>query len=310
MPWLGIGVHGEWDNFEDALHASDLFFDVVPRDAKVEIYDPLGTGFGESIVYYENVPGVQVNIQFDNNRILGCVSNQYGIIQNYDAFSLLQPFTDAGAIIKHAGMTEQGLCFMIAEWNNFTITGDEYKLYIMCTNSFNGSYPCGLILTPVRIFCQNMYRKLLKDNLINVRHMSLAQERITSAKVNTDKIVSYVSDFSEILGHANDIVLNAKNQKKLVALAFPYPKDKEAERYQSSVERIDRIREEFNDTYMQASDIRKYAGTAAQFIHAWFDYLSHGDQQRKTAGSWEHKRFSRLVSGEVNMVPVKEALKL
>lgn len=307
MPWLGIGVSGEWTDYREALEASELAFDVVPRDAKVELMEPWSNTV--SVVQYETVPGIQVNMQLGNDRILGCVSNQYGIIQNNDAFKLLEPFTDAGAVIKQAGMTEQGLCFMVAEWKNFTITGDEYTLYLMCTNSFNGSYPCGMIMTPLRIYCQNMYRKILNDRLFSVRHMSLAQERINKTNVNMDRIVKYVDSFSETLEHASYVTMNAKRQEKLVSLAFPYPKDKEAERYQSSVERIDRIREEFNDTYMSARDLQKYAGTVAQFIHAWFDYLSHGEQTRRMAGNWEHKRFSRLANGDINVTAVKEALK-
>lgn len=310
VPWLGIGTRGEWYDYRDALEASDMAFTVVPRDAKVEFYDPLGTGFGEAITWYDTVPGVQVNVQLDNNRILGCVSSQYGIIQNNDAFSLLEPLTNHGAVITHAGMTEQGLCFMIAEWSNFTVTGDEYKLYIMATNSFNGSYPCGLIITPVRIFCQNMYRKLMRtDNLLHIRHMSLAQQRIEEAKFNVDKISGYITCFDEIMEHAMYVTLTKKKQEHLLETAFTYPKNEEAERFQSSKERVDRLREEFCDVYLSANDIRKYAGTASQFIHAWYDYLSHGEQSRRMSGNWDHKRFSRLVSGKVNTNVVKEALK-
>ena len=302
-------MSGAWTDYRAALEDGKLDFSVVAKPAKVEIDDPYGTGFGSAIVTYEDVPGAQVNVD-NNNRILGCVSSQYGIIQNEQAFSLLEPLTLAGAVITHVGMTEQGLCFMVAQWEMFSATGDDYCLDIMCTNSFNGNYPCGLIMTPRRIICQNMYRKISHDQLFHIRHMSLALKRITEAKVNEHRIIGFIDDFTEIIDHANYCTMSAARYKELLEMLFPYPTNKEAERYQTSKERVDRLRENFGDVYMNASDILKYKGTMLQFIHAYYDYLSHGEPGKNMPGDWNNKRLSALIGGtSVNTKLVKELVK-
>jgi len=299
-PWLGIGAEGEWHSYREALEAGNLDFHVVSKPAKVEIEDPLHTGFGSALISYETVPGAKVNVVEEDNRILGCVSSQYGLIQNEDAFSLLEPLCDAGAIITHAGMTEQGLAFMVASWMHTDFSGEEYSIDIMCTNSFNGSFPCGLIMTPRRIFCQNMYRKLAKnDNLLHVRHMSLAPRRIEEAKVNESKIVWYIDNFRDIIDSLNRRKLSTGEIDQFIAAVFPYPTNEEAARYETSKMQIDRLREEFKDVYVDAADVKHFGNSAVRFAHAYYDYLSHGESGRRVvSGSLEHRRLTRLISGE------------
>jgi len=310
-PWIGIGVSGTWDDYRDALHDSQLDFSVISKPAKVEIGSLIGWAEPMSTITYEDVPGVKVNLVEGSNKILGCVSNQYGVIQNEDAFKLLEPLCDAGAVITHAGMTDQGLVFMVAEWSNFYVCGEEYTLNIMCTNSFNGNYPCGLIMTPRRIICQNMYRKIKNDQLLHVRHMSLAPRRIEEANANQERILNFMDIFKETMEVATLLQLTQSDVDRLTAMIFPYPKDPESVRYATSVVQIDQMREEFQDVYYCASDVKKFGASALRFVHAYYDYLSHGNMvRREVAGNADHKRLSRLVSGEgVDMRIVKELLK-
>jgi len=300
VPWIGIGVQGRWSDYREALHDSQLDFNVVSKPAKVEIGSLTGWAEPMSTITYEDVPGAKVNIVEGSNKILGCVSTQYGLIQNKSAFSLLQPLCDAGAVITNAGMTEQGLCFMVARWSVETFGGEEYNVDVMCTNSFNGAYPCGIIITPVRIFCQNMYRKLMKnDNLLHVRHMSLAPSRIEKAIADETKLVSYINGFGEKISYLSDKTLGTDEIRDFIALLFPYPSNEEAVRYETSVAQIDRLREEFVDVYVNAGDVRKFGNHAIRYVHAYYDYLSHDTNGRRAMpGDQSHKRLTRLVSGE------------
>jgi len=310
-PWIGIGVSGQWDDYREALHDAKLDFEAEAREAKVEIYDPYGTGFGTSIVNYETVPGVQVNVQKDNNRILGCVSNQYGIVQNEQAFSLLEPFTQLGGIITNAGMTEQGLVFMVLRMRKEMINGEEWNFDVMCTNSFNGAFPCALMMVPTRIICQNMYRKLMggsSDSLLHIRHGSMAQHRLTAASKVTGNVMNYVSAFGATLGMARNKSLAARDIKSdLLPMIFPYPKP--GDRYETYKMRVDHLREEFMEQYYDAPDNRRYHGTGLGFINAYYDYLSHRDPAKCMPGSWEDRRLSGLVSGnDVKVSAIKAAM--
>lgn len=306
-PWCGIGVSGQWNNYHEALHDAQLDFTVTPKDAKVELDDGIS-----SLMYLEKVPGVQVNVMDKTNRILGCVSSQYGIIQNEQAFSLLEPFTALGGIITNAGMTEQGLVFMVLRMRQEMISGDEWNFDVMCCNSFNGLFPCSLMMVPTRIICQNMYRSLMggrSDSLLHIRHGSLAERRLSAASKVTGNVMNYISAFDMTLGLArNKSMRKSELEHDLLPMIFPYPKPG-GDRYETSKAKVDKLREEFMDRYYDAADNRKYHGTGLGFINAYYDYLSHRDPVKCMPGSWQDRRLSGLVSGnDVKAAAIKAAM--
>lgn len=308
-PWIGIGVQGSWHDYREALHDGQLDFDVEAKDAKVEIVQHASWG---GAAFYETVPGVQVNVMEGSNKILGCVSKRYGIIQNRDAFSLLEPFTAAGGEITNVGMTEQGLCFMVLRMRQSVILGDDWDFDVMCCNSFNGAFPCSLIVVPTRIVCQNMYRKLMGNNdmLLNIRHGRFAPDRLLAANHATGQVLSFQSGFEATLGNMNMHHLPTGSiESNILPILFPYPKPG-GQREQMSRERVDQLRQEFMDVYYDAQDNLKFHGKALGFINAYYDFLSHRNPGKNMPGNWSHRRLSGLVSGEaVKVKAIKEAMK-
>lgn len=305
-PWIGIGASGSWTDYREALEAADIDFDVYNDKAHVWLPDIPGDADGP--VYAADVPGIMVNIRKDDNRILGVVSEQYRIVQNEEAFSLLEPFTQAGGIITNAGMTEQGLCFMVLRMRNESILGDDYEFDVLCTNSFNARYPLALIMTPLRIICQNMYRQLMgkHDSMLNVRHLSYAQNKLTAAQTVTQNMLAYSSMFGDSLENLYHTDLPARRLEHVVEMLFPYPKPG-GKREQTSIARVDMQRREFMDVYYDAQDNQKFHGSALGFVNAYYDYLSHRDPGKNMPGSWADRRFSNLVSGDaVNQKVLKE----
>lgn len=308
-PWIGIGTSGAWTDYREALADSKLDFTVVARDAKVEI--DLGGGTW-GIVRYDTIPGVQANLRERDNKILGCVSKQYGIVQNDQAFAMLEPFTQAGGVITNAGMTEQGLVFMVLRMRQEKLQGDDWDFDVMCTNSFNGAFPCALMMVPTRIICQNMYRQLMggrSDALLHVRHGSQAEKKIEAASTVTGNVLQYISAFGAQLGAARRTHLDAFEIKKtLLPMVFPYPKPG-GQREQISIERVNQLREEFMDNYYDAPDNQKFHGTGLGFINAYYDYLSHRNPGKNMPGRWDHRRLSGLVSGnDVKQKVIKGAM--
>ncbi len=307
-PWCGIGVRGMWKDYREALHDAQLDFEVEAKDAYVESEVP---GIVGSIVLHEVVPDIQVNMMKDTNKILGCVSTQYGIVQNDDAFKLLDPFTQAGGIITNAGMTEQGLVFMVLRMRQKNILGDDWDFDVMCTNSFNGMFPCALVMTPIRIFCQNMYRKLMggNDSLLHVRHGRFAQPRIEAAGKVTGSLLKYTDRFEDALKAAHDRALPVSViEEDILGMLFPFPR-KDAPREETTRERVIALREEFMDRYYDAEDNRKFHGGALGFLNAYYDYLSHRNPQKCMPGSWEDRRLSGLIRGtDIKTSVIKAAL--
>lgn len=299
VPWVGIGVSGRWDNSADALHDSQLDFDVRQEQLFWQLDD-------EGIVYNEKAP-MFGNVRNTDDKLLGCVTPQYRIIQNRDAFSLIDPFIANGGFITHAGMTEDGLCFMVAEVQSKSIGGEDYTINLMATNSFNTRYPCQIIMTPVRIICQNMYRKLVPDRIFAAKHTTTVNERL-KAIANGNAIEKKVLAFTNVIESAQGKTMSSRKLELLTALLFPYPKEK-GPREATFKLKADEQRRKFLDVYYDAADNQCHHNTAFGFINAYYDYLSHRDAVRNTSMAWADRRLSGIVSGDDVMVNVlKEAM--
>ena len=191
-PWIGIGVSGQWKSSQDALEAARLDFNVVREDTfwwKPTM--PIAqAGAGQSVCDQEHLP-MYANVRDTDNKVLGCVTPQYRIIQNKDAFSLIDPFLSNG-YITHAGMTSDGLCFMVAEIERpRKIGGEPYMVNLMITNSFNTKYPCQIIMTPIRIIWKNVRIWFLSVSLCSPCSSSCANTAQISSGVMDSTRVSY-----------------------------------------------------------------------------------------------------------------------
>ena len=286
-PWLGTGTAGEWDNVWDALDKSELSYDVEQVDA----WDDKGN----------KVPGILVNRNVQTGEIMGVTSDQYGVVQNADAFSLLEPFCKAGGIIEHAGMTSAGMCFMVMRVPSmaFGLYGDDFDMYVCAMNSFNTKFPLAIIITPVRVFCQNLFRKLMKrgDSVLTIKHGRFAAERIISASKASTLLLDYQEDFkNEVIG-CESIERSGAMVHRFVEKMLPLvPVDAAHPRAKQSNERIENQRKDFIENYYKAEDNEKYWGTKLGIINAYYDWTTHHVPDRASA-NFSDIRFSNLMSG-------------
>lgn len=297
-PWVGIGVKGHWTDYRDALDAAQLGFTVEQKEMYWD--KPVSQTLiqGSYQTWMKEPTPMMANVRSDTQEALGYVTTQYGIIQNEDAFALLEPFTRVGGIITNAGMTEQGLCFMVLRMQQTKFLGDYYDFDVMCCNSFNTKFPLSLIMVPTRIICQNMYRKLMgnNDSILHLRHASHADNRLKAANAAVNAIDSYVTAFGLSVEKAADKYMDSTEYTKLVELLFPYPKPGNP-REQMTKDKVDKMRVEFYDRYYMAPDNVKFHRTGMGFLNAYYDFLSHRDPGKNMPGSWEDRRLSSLVSG-------------
>ena len=183
---------------------------------------------------------------------------------------------------------------MVAEVSIATIGGEDYQVNLMCTNSFNAKYPCQIIMTPVRIVCQNMYRGLVKDRIFLAKHTMTASDKVKQI-ASSNAVDRSLIAFSEIINNSQAKKLTLKQVQNLVALLFPYPKP--GAREEVFKLKADEQREKFMDRYYDAPDNRDHHGTAFAFVNAYMDYLSHRDPVRNVSTPWEDRRLQGIVSG-------------
>lgn len=286
-PWIGVGIEGEWSDPGLALAASGLDFRVMKQKAYTEDGRIL--------------PNTAVNIRESDNAILGVVADKYGLVQNTDAFAMLEPYLSTGGKITHVGMTQQGMVFMLAEIDAMNILGDNYTLYALGMNSFNARYGCSVLLTCHRIVCQNMFANLIpqaKKMGTYFFHKSKAEEKVVRAASVSKSIHVFENAFEDKLKLLAASPLTDTIVNKFLDLVFPMRLDESAPRFAAYKENNEETRAMFLKEYYETPDNANFVGTNLGLINAYYDYLSHRpelktDSKRK----WEDARFTGLVSG-------------
>lgn len=287
LPWVGAGTSGSWTDVGEALYESELDYKVKQLPA----YD----------CYGHELPGVKVNHHAMTHEILGVTSDQYGVVQNADAFSLLDPFCKVGGIIEHAGMTANGMCFMVMRVPGyaFGFEGDDFELYVCAMNSFNTKFPLAVIITPARVYCQNMFRKLMKrgDTVLMIKHGRFASDRIISAHKASSLLLDYRTDFEDSLLVTANQSRDTPEVYHFVESMMPLvPVTSERPRAKQSNERIIAQRQEFVDEYYYAPDNEKWVGTRLGLLNAYYDWTTHHVPTRASK-NFEEIRFGNLMNG-------------
>ena len=210
-------------------------------------------------------------------------------------------------IIGHLGHHHDEVAAVGHQLATHLIGNEPYEINLMLTNSFNTKYPCQIIMTPIRIICQNMYRKVVNDRIFLAKHTATANERL-QAIANGNAIEKKILAFSNVIESYQGKHMSASQLSTLVAMLFPYPK--EGPREVTYRLKADEQRQRFMDQYFDAPDNRVHQDTAFGFLNAYFDYMSHRHNTREMAGSWADRRLSGLVSGnDIDMHAIREALR-
>jgi phage/plasmid-like protein (TIGR03299 family) len=117
--------------------------------------------FKEAVLRKGNeVPGKYFTVREDTDQVLGVVGADYRILQNRDAFRMLDAITmDAnGAKYETAGVLWGGRkVWALARIPEFleVVPGDTLAQYLLISNSHDGSQAVRIMETPVRVVCAN-----------------------------------------------------------------------------------------------------------------------------------------------------------
>ena len=158
------------------------------------------------------VPKTKAVVRYDNQTVLGVVSNRYVPVQNRQAFGFLDAVVaDDGLRYHTAGALGQGeKIFLLAKLPGHLRvlnTEDVVDKYLLLSNSHNGSSALRVLFTPVRVVCQNTLSMALSRGNgqgVSIRHngdltakirdaqrvLGLATKFYDDAQVKIDRLAS------------------------------------------------------------------------------------------------------------------------
>lgn len=108
-----------------------------------------------------------VTMRSDNNQQLGIVGNTYSVLQNADAFSILDALIANGDLLyESAGSLKGGnYVWMLARFpKEFYVSSDDpCQNYVLLVNTHDGSKKLTVLPTNVRVVCWNTLSYALSD---------------------------------------------------------------------------------------------------------------------------------------------------
>ena len=219
----------------------------------------------------ELVPGVLANVREDTGEILGVVSNRYRILQNEDAFDFVNYISD-DIKFKKAGMTYNGMIYIIAEMEPKKCLGEDYRNYVVFRNSHNGKYPLQATISPMRVACENQFNSIFRkvDNNVYIKHLSGFESKLKMAKL---VLKGYSQTISELEHKLNTYATTPFSQEQFsmfVNTVFPITN----EMSDGVANKQDEKRNVLNYGY-KYDDNQNFRGTLLGALNATTYYDSH-----------------------------------
>lgn len=185
---------------------------------------------------FRTCPNAFATYRKDTNQPLGIVKKQYTPVQNTEVFSF---FDDAigknKAIWQTAGCFNGGQKIFVSAKlpRNILVNGDPIENYLLFITSHDGSTGVKILLSPIRVICQNMLNAAIRnsDNFVSFRHTNSVHDRLDTAKEILgicDRQIYYMQqEFNRMIAqHMSDIdamnafgeVILSENEKENIKL--------------------------------------------------------------------------------------------
>ncbi len=287
--WHSLGqiVNGAMTSTQ-ALELAGLNFTVEKTDALAEVNGKLFPMDGKFITY-----------RADTNVPLGVVGERYQIVQNKDAFAFFDNIIGGeAAIYETAGALGKGERIFISakmpEFIRIEGTDDVTEIYVLLTNSHDGSGSVVAAITPIRVVCQNTLNAALSNykNKVSIRHTVNAKNNLEQAQHLLKITHAYTSEISQAFNHLAKKSVTDAQVKKLVEDVF------KSEKLDST--RIKNIQEAIFSSYNTGVGQELIMGTAWGAYNGITHYLDHTKKYKD-----EDVKFNNILFGQSAQVQQK-----
>lgn len=226
---------------EEALNEAMLNWEVRKSEEPVRVLVPNKSNNGtESIGFSDKFMTYRYHPKTDKAEALGVVGSRYTPVQNAEAFSFLNYVADeSGAVFESAGSLSGGKkVFMTMKLPEGIQVGgvDNVDMYLLAWNTHDGSSSFSVHVTPVRLWCTNQIRMIMRTahSSFTHRHTPRINGKIQAARDALKITFKYVEEFeqqAELLLHQK---FTDKEFTRLVETLVPI--DEETERARNVAE--------------------------------------------------------------------------
>lgn len=244
----------------------------LPLAALEDDSDPIRLG--------QKMAVARTNPILGNTEVLGVVGPNYHIIQNEDHADFLNALVDeSGAHFETAGALEGGRrVFITMKLPDHMLIGgvDKVDNYIAAVNSHDGSSAFTLMVTPIRIVCQNTLNVALNGagNTFRIRHTRGAEKLIRSqAREALDLTFKYSEDFDKKAEQLINTTMTDATFHEIIEKAFGAPEDASQATLTRTGSKLDQMSRLFVEAETQ-ENIRGTAWAGFNALTEWYDHFS------------------------------------
>lgn len=280
--WRGMGKAVTATTIKEVLEQSELDWPVLTqkllRVSEVGEQTPLGQWLA--------------TVRQDTDRPLGVVGVGYRVVQNRQAFEFFdQVVREGDAQYMAAGILDGGQRVWVqAKWDGDAdiVPGDTIHKMLLLHTSHDGGSSLRLLLTPVRVVCENTLNMALSGagrSGIAIRHSGDIDVKFGEARKALELVGKYYDDFVTAGKSLAHVQVSRQRLTALLDKAVPITVRKDGE----ESGRTKAVREDIVRLFESGRGIDRpgVRGTAWAFVNA---VTEHVDYSRGTRGETDEER--------------------
>ena len=305
VPWHGLGQQlFEPPTAEEAIKAAQLDW----RVAKKPIY-AMSEG-----VWYE-IPDRYAVVREDlwgSERcpIFATVSENYAPLQNNEAFSFFDGLIDRKlATYETAGALGEGeRVWVLAKLKEDICIGgkDEIQRYILLANGHNAATAVRIILTPIRVVCQNTLTSAVETAKaeFRVHHGADMHKKLDAARGQLDAVLRQYELLAEQFGKMVKHPMPNQNLQKYLDVVFPLPnRGRLSDRnYEAAIAEVERQKDGCAELFENGRGNTE-AGIRGSLWAAYNGVTDWADHRMRFRNRYQ--RFNSLFFGEAGRIKTR-----
>jgi phage/plasmid-like protein (TIGR03299 family) len=211
-----------------------------------------------------------------DNKVLGAVGSDYTVCQNWEAFAFLDTLIDSGeAVFDTAGAMFGGKRVFVSALLPETVEvagGDKHEMYMLFSNSHDGSKAVNVVATPIRTVCRNTQIMAIGSakQSWSVRHTTTLEGRLQEAREALQLTHKYADAFSAEVEKLLQVEVDADKFRAILEASFPEQKAQKAKNVEAVLANW--------ETSETIADDQRNTGWGA--YNATTEWLSWGKQYR------------------------------
>lgn len=190
---------------------------------KCQIQGIVPRRIGEIAAGFETptIKGYYATYRTDKNIPLGIVKEKYTVVQNTEAFNFFDK-----AIVEDNVKWDTAGCFGNGETifvsailpETIKVGDDAVENYLVFTNSHDGTSGVKIMITPIRIVCQNVLNTAVRNasNYISFRHTKSVHSNIDIADEILGISHKKIIEFEQVCNTLNKIKITDDKQNKFI----------------------------------------------------------------------------------------------